>query len=833
MKKTGFLMLLLLILCAVIFVSCDNGETPPTTKSITGISFESGTYTYDGTAKSLAITGTLPEGVTVSYEGNDKVNAGNYTVTATFTDSTGNYAIPAAMTATLTIAKAPLTNVAFENASYTYDGTVKSVAITGALPEGVTVSYEGNDKVNAGNYTVTATFTDSTGNYAIPAAMTATLTIAKAPLTNVAFENASYSYDGTVKSLAITGTLPEGVTVSYEGNDQFNPGTYPVVATFTDATGNYDVSNSMTAYLSVVRDGAHYDVTFVDENGSTVHTLVVPYGTVLVGSQMPQIPSRDGYTGSWIYSGAPVVAPVTLSSIYIPNIYIITYNVNGGAMIEGATQSVTFDAAYTLREPTRIGYTFAGYTLNDVDFVAGDTYIYSHDITIVAKWEINTYTVVFDMAGGSTTDTIPTTYTVEGTALPTPVRDYYSFAGWYNGDTMVTTLQGLWGDLTLVAKWNSHFTLSGGIITSFNDYGRNYGYTVLEIPSEINGIIVTSIGQDAFYHCNLTSVVIPSDVTSIGEFAFRGSSSLTSVAFGANSQLTSIGDYAFSGCSNLTSVAFGENSQLASIGEGTFRECVSLTSITIPSNVTRLEWGVFMECSSLMSVTFGVNSQLAFIGHDAFRKCCSLTSITIPSNVNYIGLASFMECSSLASVTFGVNSQLTSIDDRLFSDCSSLTSITLPSRVTKIGNWAFQYCDSLTSITIPESVTEIGDWAFQYCSSLMSVTIPYGMEHIGLSVFMYCSNLTTIIIPVSVKSIDDSAFYNCSNLTTVYYGGTPNQWLQVNNGSSNTGLTLATYYYYSATPPIIGSDYWYYWYYDAFGCPAVWRFLDDTVSDPF
>ena len=154
------------------------------------------------------------------------------------------------------------------------------------------------------------------------------------------------------------------------------------------------------------------------------------------------------------------------------------------------------------------------------------------------------------------------------------------------------------------------------------------------------------------------------------------SSKITGATIGSG--VTSIGECAFWGCSSLTSVSFGENSQLTSIGLYAFYYCSSLTSIVIPSSVTSIGNYAFYKCSSLTSVSFGENSQLTSIGYEAFEDCDSLTSIVIPSSV-------------------------TSIGDWAFYGCSSLTSIEIPSSVTSIGWYAFWGCDSLTIYCEAES----------------------------------------------------------------------------------------------------------------------------------
>ena len=111
------------------------------------------------------------------------------------------------------------------------------------------------------------------------------------------------------------------------------------------------------------------------------------------------------------------------------------------------------------------------------------------------------------------------------------------------------------------------------------------------------------IYYQAFYNCSsLTSIIIPSSVTSIGSYAFAGCSTLTTVTFGENSQLESIGSYAFQNCSNLTSITIPES--VTSIGDYAFYNCDSLTSVTIPSSVTSIGRSAFYGCNSLTSVTF-------------------------------------------------------------------------------------------------------------------------------------------------------------------------------------------------------------------------------------
>ena len=249
-------------------------------------------------------------------------------------------------------------------------------------------------------------------------------------------------------------------------------------------------------------------------------------------------------------------------------------------------------------------------------------------------------------------------------------------------------------------------------------------------------------------------------VTSIGDFAFSGCSSLTQITIPEG--VTSIGNVAFSGCSSLTEVAIPES--VTSIGGGAFYDCSSLTQITIPEGVTSIGDYAFSGCSSLTQIAIpeGVTS----IGDFAFNGCSSLTQIAIPEGVTSIGERAFNNCSSLTQIT--IPEGVTSIGDYAFAYCFSLKEITIPEGVTSIGDYAFTDCSSLKEITIPEGVTSIGEGTFAYCSSLTQITIPEGVTSIGDGAFYNCSSLTQITIPEGVTSIGNYAFYGCVNLTNVY-----------------------------------------------------------------
>ena len=274
----------------------------------------------------------------------------------------------------------------------------------------------------------------------------------------------------------------------------------------------------------------------------------------------------------------------------------------------------------------------------------------------------------------------------------------------------------------------------------------------LETYLQSNHPIINDIRCGIKYYLNdqeITTLEIPSEITSIGDGVFLSSNSLTNLTL--SSKITSAGKYAFNNCSNLKDIRYYIYDDLA-------------TYIQKGHPAFYVNCGIKYYWNNQEITTLEIPTSVTSIGNHAFYGCNGLTSVEFPSNLSSIGDWAFSNCSGLTSVD--LPSSITKMGECVFYYCKNLSSVKLPSEITAISNGAFGY-SSLKDIELPAGITSIGDDAFVNCSNLQNINLPSGITTIGTGAFWDCSNLTNVILPSALASIGAIAFANCSNLANV------------------------------------------------------------------
>ena len=340
---------------------------------------------------------------------------------------------------------------------------------------------------------------------------------------------------------------------------------------------------------------------------------------------------------------------------------------------------------------------------------------------------------------------------------------------------------GTTGECTWTLDSDGVLTISGN--GKMKDYYTPWGESITKVIIENGG---TSIGRGVFFDCtSLEEINVGSDNANYssenGILFNKAKTELikypagkTEIEYIIPDSVTSIGDYAFRACTSLTSITIPDS--VTSIATGICYKCTSLETAKIETPV--LPPDTFADCTSLKKVILGDNvkeiyGEGPFSG--AFSGCTALESVKIPAGVISIRPGAFYRCTSLTNIDVpNDNKYYSSLEGILFNKdkteilCYPLgkTELTysIPNGITSIGDYAFYACNALKSVTIPYGVTSIGISAFGRCTSITNATIPDSVTHIGWGAFDGCTSLTSITIPDGVTSIDDTfsgtAYYN-------------------------------------------------------------------------
>ncbi len=206
-----------------------------------------------------------------------------------------------------------------------------------------------------------------------------------------------------------------------------------------------------------------YTVVYDFEQKTDV-TTTVEVGKLPPSANLPAFEEKVGYDVAWEvkdFSNAKAGDKFILKQVYTPKTYTVTLNADGG-VIDSQTVTVTYDASYTLPTPTKEGYTFSAWVMEDgqTTFATAGTWTYTEDYTLKAKYAPTTYTITLNADGGQVNATSKEVTFGSAYILETPTKEGYTFEGWFmttnDGEQKVMLEGESWtisSNVTLTAKW--------------------------------------------------------------------------------------------------------------------------------------------------------------------------------------------------------------------------------------------------------------------------------------------------------------------------------------------------------------------------------------------
>ncbi|MGL4908574.1 MAG: leucine-rich repeat domain-containing protein [Bacteroidales bacterium] len=289
-----------------------------------------------------------------------------------------------------------------------------------------------------------------------------------------------------------------------------------------------------------------------------------------------------------------------------------------------------------------------------------------------------------------------------------------------------------------------------------NDALSVIGYTgkqtTVKIPAQLEGQPVRQVGyptgtaaQNHQFSLKIVGITLPSSVTVIGAYAFKGCASISS--FTVPSTVTTIGEFAFSGCASLINITIAPGVQF--IYKNAFENCL-FTSISLPLSLTSLGENAFNACKSLRNIEMpyvdGISS--------ALQGTTNITLEIISSGNDLRN--TFYNCTTLKAIVIAPN--ITSMPDGLFEGCTNLRQVTMPSLPAgsnkSMGTIIAGAPEGQIDFYINNNPIEIGSFALPITGTggglpLKRITIPASAREFGYRALRYATNLQEVVIEVT------------------------------------------------------------------------------------
>ena len=514
-----------------------------------------------------------------------------------------------------------------------------------------------------------------------------------------------------------------------------------------------------------------YTITYELNGGSFAAGTVVPetFTRKSAAITLPQGVTRDYYTFSGWHTDSNCSSEskittmgngdenVTLYAKWTAMVYKISYDIDG----DGLVKSYTVEDDVNLADLSDDSVSFTGWCEDEAcsgTVLAGWNAGEKHsDITLFAKCKIDFDATADDivrkiknMKKSGTISATGAFNSYKIRQINAALKELKSARPYVLVGLDLSAVTSLFGLEDAVTAKDSQLSL---IVGRHNKYEN--GVDMEERDKTMKGYVVDG---NSFFNCtNISEIVLPNNMTSIGCAAFWGCSSLVSVKFPVC--LTSVGSLAFYGCKSLVNVELPTS--VTSVAAGAFLGCSSLKNVALLGNVDVIDYCTFAFCSSLEK--FEMPDEVTSVSYYAFYNCSSIESVKMSNALTSIGDFAFYNCSNLKDVD--LPDGLKSIGGSAFYNCSLFTTVNFPSELTSIGVDAFGNCVLLRSVEFPAGMTSVG--GFGGCTALLDVIIPSGVNIIGVRAFDGCSSLKNINFPSTLTEVCGMAFYNCISLKTI------------------------------------------------------------------